>query len=110
MASLGARIKELRLKAGLSQRELAKRVQVSFPHISKIESDIEPASTEILERIALEVGGDPDELILLADRLPDELRQAVAEKPDLAPRFLRSWKAGRISDEDVRNLIPDEPE
>jgi transcriptional regulator with XRE-family HTH domain len=48
VASLGARIKELRLKAGLSQRELAKRVQVSFPHISKIESDIEPASTELL--------------------------------------------------------------
>lgn len=110
MSGPGARIKELRLAAGLSQRELARRVEVSYPHISKIEANIEPASTELLQRIAREVGGDADELILMADRLPDEIRQAVAEKPDLAPRFLRSWKAGHISDDDVRKLIGDDPE
>lgn len=110
--TLGARIKEVRLAAHLSQRELARRVGVSFPHISKVEADREPASTELLTRIAAEVreeGVDcsADELILLADHMPDELRQAVSAKADLAPVFLRRWKEGHISDEAVRKLIED---
>jgi transcriptional regulator with XRE-family HTH domain len=110
VVSVGERIRELRLAAGLSQRQLAARVGVSFPHISKIEANREPASNELLERIAAEVGGDADELILLADRLPEELREAIAEKPDIAPRFLRSWRAGEISDEAVRQLLGEKPE
>ena len=42
---------------------------------------------------------------VLADRLPEELREVVAAKPKLAPQFLRCWKAGRISDDQVRRLI-----
>jgi transcriptional regulator with XRE-family HTH domain len=106
--SLGARIRELRLAAHLSQRALASRVGVSFPHISKVEAGREPASADLLERIAEAVGANPDELLLLADRLPDELREAVAAKPDLAPRFLRRWREGHISDDEVRRLIGDE--
>jgi transcriptional regulator with XRE-family HTH domain len=106
--SVGRKVRELRQAAKLSQRELASRVGVSFPHISKIEAGREPASTELLTKIAREVNGDPDELLLLADHLPDGLQEAVAAKPELAPRFLRSWKAGRISDEAVRQLLEDQ--
>src|SRR5579863_1393461 len=63
LPTLGQRLRELRLAAGLSQRELAARVGVSFPHISKIEADRERASTDLLERIAKEVKCDPDELV-----------------------------------------------
>ena len=110
MVTLGSRVRELRLKARLSQREMAQRVGVSFPHISKVEADSEAASTELLVRIAAEVAKEgvactSDELILLTDRIPDELREVVAAKPDLAPQFLRRWKAGKISDEQVRELI-----
>lgn len=108
MPNVGALIKNYRLKAGLSQRQLAAKVGVTFPHISKIEAGRETASVELLERIAREVDASADELVLAAEHVPDELRQAVAAKPDLAARFLRSWKAGRISDDDVRKLIDEE--
>lgn len=105
MTSVGQRIKELRLAAGLSQRDLAQCVRVGFPHISKIEAGREPASTELLARIAEAVGVGRDELVLLADRLPEELRQVVVDKADLASQFLRTWKQGAISDEDVLALV-----
>lgn len=103
--TLGKQIRELRIAAHLSQRALAARVGVSFPHISKIEADIEQASTELLVRIAKEVGSDADKLLLCAQRVPEELREAVAAKPELALRFLRSWRSGHITDADVQKLI-----
>jgi transcriptional regulator with XRE-family HTH domain len=103
--TLGERIRKERKAAGLSQRDLAQRVGVSFPHISKVEADKEPASPELLTRIAQEVGIEPDELLLLAGRVPSELSEVVVNKHTLAPRFLRSWKAGTITDEDVEAFL-----
>lgn len=103
--TLGARLKALRLAAGLSQRELAAEVGVTFPHISKVETGREQASAELIGRIAEAVGADPAELLLLADRLPDDLRDQVVENPELATRFLRSWKAGNITDKDIEKLL-----
>jgi transcriptional regulator with XRE-family HTH domain len=105
VSDLGQRIRQARLDAGLSQRGLAELVGVSFPHISKVEAGRESASTELLARIGEAVGINPDELVLLADRLPDELRAVVVAKADLAPQFLRKWQQGGISDEAVRALI-----
>lgn len=105
METLGGRLRRLRIEAGLSQRQLAQEVGVTFPHISKVEAGKEPASAELLVRIAKAVDADADELLLLADRLPDDLHQVVKQKADLAPRFLRSWKAGKISDGQVEALL-----
>jgi transcriptional regulator with XRE-family HTH domain len=108
METAGEKVKQLRLKAGMSQRALAARVNVSFPHISKFEAGLEPASPELLKRIADVLDTDADELILLTDRLPETLREAIVEKPELASRFLRRWKDGRITDDEVRRLIGDD--
>jgi transcriptional regulator with XRE-family HTH domain len=104
MSKLGDYLRELRLAAGLSQRELAARVGVTFPHISKIEAGTENPSDELLVRIAGEVKTDPDELLLYAERVPDALRQQVVEKPQLALQFFRRWRAGAITDETVAEL------
>ena len=105
MSALGDRIRELRLAEGLSQRELARRVEVGFPHISKIESGTEPASNDLIRKIAETLGADSDGLLLLAERVPEESARIVIEKRELALQFLRRWKDGTISDEDVRGLV-----
>lgn len=48
----GERIKELRLKKGISQRELARRIDMSGQMISKIESSSTDASLETLLKIS----------------------------------------------------------
>lgn len=52
LASLGARIVELRQKQGPSQAELAERANLSRPTISKIERDVQDVGTVALLRIA----------------------------------------------------------
>jgi transcriptional regulator with XRE-family HTH domain len=105
MTTIGARIRALRVAASLSQRELAARVGVGFPHISKIEAGKETPSNELVERIADALNADADELLLLADRIPEELAEVVMEKRELAPLLLRRWKAGAITDKQVQDLL-----
>lgn len=78
---------------------------VSFPHISKIESGDEAPSERLLMQLAVELQTDPDELLLLARKLPEDVTAAVLEKAERAPEFLRSWRTGKITDEDVDKLL-----
>lgn len=105
MTSVGQRLRELRLAAELTQRELAAVVGVSVPHISKIEANIETASDDLLVRMAAALEADPDELLLLAERVPEELRRVAQSKKGLAVQFFRKWRSGEISDDDVRRLV-----
>jgi Zn-dependent peptidase ImmA (M78 family)/DNA-binding XRE family transcriptional regulator len=52
----GERVKQAREIRGLTQGELASRVDVSQPHISLIEQNAEPPSEAVLEAIALVTG------------------------------------------------------
>lgn len=105
MSSFGTRIRELRLEKGLTQRELAGKVGVSFPHISKIEVGAEPAGGELISKLAEALDADADELYRLASRLPNEIADIVIGKADLASQFLRTWQAGGIKDSDVEALL-----
>ena len=50
---LGKRLRELREQAGLTQRELARRVGVNFSYLSKIEKGVvAPPSERLVERLA----------------------------------------------------------
>ena len=102
---VGELIREQRKRLGVTQRVLAEAVGKTFPHISKVESGTERASDELLRAIAERLEMDPDELLLAARRLPEDVTAAVLEKSDLAPAFLRSWQSGEISDAEVGELV-----
>ena len=53
MYDLGTRIKEAREKRGLSQRELAERINRSVPTISNYETNVQVPPTDVLVSIAL---------------------------------------------------------
>ena len=53
---LGARLKELRLAAGLTQAELARRTGIHRPNIARVEAGRHTPSLETLSRIASAIG------------------------------------------------------
>ena len=53
---LGARLKELRLEAGLTQAELARRTGIHRPNIARVEAGRHTPSLETLSRIASAIG------------------------------------------------------
>ena len=57
---LGQRIKEARVKAGLTQSALAEKADVSTNHISAIERGVSDTKTEPFASIVKALGGSAD--------------------------------------------------
>ena len=89
--SFNIRLKELREQAGLSQRELANRVGVSFTYLSKIESGVMPPPSEnVIVRLVEVLDADRDELMSLAGKIPSDIAQMLKNRENL--QFLRSGR------------------
>ncbi len=81
------RVRALRQERGLSQRALAAKLSVNFTYLSKIENERldfgDYPSEELICRIALALEVDGDELLLLAKKIPEQIRQRVFERPEV---------------------------
>lgn len=97
--TIGQRVKRERLEQNMTQRELAERVNVGVPHISKIEAGRENPSDELLARIAEVFGLETEELLLVARRLPDGVVETLAADPAKALEFLRTFNPNKDSPE-----------
>ena len=89
----GQRVRELRQQRNLTQRALAEKLGVSFTYISKVENEklhfADYPSEKFIHKLADELDADEDELLLLADKVPADIRQRIRENPD-AFRILAS--------------------
>ncbi len=85
--TFGERIRELRQVKSLTLRDLAKKVRVTFTYLSKIENQKlsfgEFPSNEMILKLAHALDADPDELLLLAEKIPEAIRKRVLERPDV---------------------------
>lgn len=82
----GERIRELRKAKGLGQRALADAVGVSFTYVSKIENHHldfgDYPSESLIHRLADALDTDEEELLILAEKIPEFIRRRVMERPD----------------------------
>jgi transcriptional regulator with XRE-family HTH domain len=89
--TFGTRIRELRQAKKLTLRDVAKKVKVTFTYLSKIENQKlsfgEYPSDELIVRLARALDADPDELLILAEKIPDVIRKRVLERPDVFRRL-----------------------
>ena len=90
---IGQRIRRERLKQSMTQRDLAEKVSVGAPHVSKIEAGRESPSDELLRLIAEVLDCDFDELLLAARRMPPDLMDRLASDPTGSLEYLRQWRA-----------------
>lgn len=85
--TFGERIRELRQVKNLTLRDLAKRVRVTFTYLSKIENQKlsfgEYPSDDLIVKLARVLDADADELLLLAEKIPEAIRKRVQERPDV---------------------------
>src|ERR1043166_1159758 len=84
--SFGERVRTLRKAKGLTLREVAAEVGINFTYLSKIENGkldfSDYPSEKLIRKLAKALGGDTDELLLLAEKVPDRIRKRVLERPD----------------------------
>lgn len=103
MSTIGQRIREIRKSRNLTQRELADRVGINFTYLSRVENDrLDDEQTpreETLQRIASALQTDPDELLLLARRIPDAYRDRILSRPGVFRKLLN------LSDTALEELV-----
>lgn len=99
----GPRIRELRKEKNLSLRALAEAVGVSFTYISKIENEKldfgDYPGDELIGKLAAALEVDPDELLILAKKVPEGIKKRVIERPDAFRRF------AALDDEQIDRLL-----
>ena len=85
--TFGTRIRELRQAKKWTLRDLAKKVRVTFTYLSKIENQKlsfgEFPSDKLIIKLASTLDADADLLLLLAEKIPDAIRQRVLQRPDV---------------------------
>jgi transcriptional regulator with XRE-family HTH domain len=87
--TFGQRIKNRRRTLGLTQRQVASQLEIDFTYLSKLENDRgEPAGEKTVRRLAVVLQDDPEELLALAGKVPEELRDRAAQDVAFA-RLLR---------------------
>ena len=101
MNRLGRTLKWLREQKGLSQRALAGQVGVSWTTICKFERGQLVPGPETLERLAELLEGNRTELLLLAGKVPETIREQLERCP-AALRFLE--KTAQFRNEEWERL------
>jgi PAS domain S-box-containing protein len=76
--TFGQRLRELRKAKGLTQRELADRVGISFTYLSKIENGaMQPPRGKTITDLANALDTDADELFGLAKKVPPQFLEHI---------------------------------
>jgi HTH-type transcriptional regulator, competence development regulator len=102
--TFGTALRELRRKAGVSQRELAARVNVDFSYISKLENDrIPPPAADTVVAICQALNAPSTELLALIGKLPSDVEKAVATVPE-AQAFLREVQLMNLSEAEWQEI------
>jgi transcriptional regulator with XRE-family HTH domain len=89
--TFGEHVRKLRRAKGLSLRDVASKVGVGFTYLSRVETGNmtygDYPSEALIHRLADALGADEDELLLLAEKIPDPVRKRVLQRPDAFRAF-----------------------
>lgn len=104
----GARVRAARTKAGLTQRELARRLDISVSYINQIENNQRPLTASLMLTLAENFGLDLTELTSEgSDRLLADLREAMADPlfGEAAPGLIELKSVAASSPETARAML-----
>lgn len=84
--TFGEKLRKLRQTKGLTLRGLASQVDVGFTYLSRVETGTmtygDYPSEALIHRLADALEADEDELLLLAEKIPQPVRKRVLQRPD----------------------------
>jgi transcriptional regulator with XRE-family HTH domain len=89
--TFGERLRELRKAKGLTLRQLAAAVGVGFTYLSRVETGHmtygEYPSEALIHRLAVALDANEDELLVLAEKIPEKIRLRVLQRPKAFSRL-----------------------
>ena len=74
----GAKLRETRLKLGLTQKAFSERLGISLPYLNQMENNNRPVSSGVILALVQEFGFDVSELAVgEGERLVTDMREAL---------------------------------
>lgn len=87
--AFGAVLKNLRTKKGISIKKMARDIGLNYTYISKLEHSKVNPSSDVVKKISDYLDYSSDELLLLAGKIPDDIKEILINNPREAARYLR---------------------
>ncbi|HWB07955.1 MAG TPA: helix-turn-helix transcriptional regulator [Gemmataceae bacterium] len=85
--AFGNRVRELRHAKGWSLRDLASKVGVGFTYLSRVETGRlnfgDYPSDALIHRLSEALDAEEEELLVLAERIPERIKERVLQRPDV---------------------------
>jgi HTH-type transcriptional regulator, competence development regulator len=102
--TLGQSIRDARVAAELTLRELARRIERAPSYLNDIEHDRRVPSEAVLRQLAAELNLDPDPLLAAAGRVGEGAEQYMRANPTAGVLFRRVSDAG-LDEQHLRQLL-----
>ncbi|MPZ81447.1 MAG: helix-turn-helix domain-containing protein [Actinophytocola sp.] len=102
--TLGQRIRDARVAAGLSLRELARRIERAPSYLNDIEHDRRVPSEAVVMQLASELDLDSDLLLAAAGRVGEGAERYMKSNPTAGVLFRRVSGAG-LGEQDLKHLL-----
>ena len=103
-ATLGQQIRDARVTADISLRELARRIKRAPSYLNDIEHDRRVPSEPVLMQICAELDLDADRLLAAAGRVGEGAEQYMKSNPTAGVLFRRVSDAG-LDERDLKQLL-----
>ena len=87
--AFGVVLRNLRTKKGISIKKMAKDIGLDYTYISKLENSRVNPSSDVVKKISGYLNYSSDELLLLAGKIPDDIKEILINNPREAARYLR---------------------
>lgn len=102
--SLGEMLRDRRVTAGMSLRELSRRVEIAPSYINDIEHNRRTPSEAVLDKLAEHLDLGRDELLHLAGRLGESTELYLKAQP-VAGALLRTMSSRNLGEADLQKLL-----
>jgi len=92
--TFGSLLRKLRYQQEIGIKKLAAEINVDYAYLSRIENDKIKPSERAIERISKYFNYSKDELMILGDKIPEDIKVILRENPEEAMSYLREKFAG----------------
>lgn len=109
MYDLGSRLKSIRLKRGITQKNLAERINKSISAVSSYESDAQLPPLDVLESIALVLNVSIDYLAGMDSHCTYSVKNLNTQQAEIIDMLFQEFSSsssseGELSDTQIRIL------
>jgi len=92
--SFGSLLRQLRYSQNIGIKKLAANLDIDYAYLSRVENDKLRPSEKVIGKVSEYFKYDRDELMLLGEKIPEDIKKILQDNPKEALSYLREKFSG----------------